>query len=162
MRSAAHPPSPHLLFFPQDSPEAGGEREEEQAFLVSLYKFMKERHTPIERVPHLGFKQSASRGFRQGGGPGRGPQQARAMGQAPLLWGVPRNCQPIKVVNRKDASWQAQGWKWAEPLDHQSIGPACPSMILTCLGVWGASSCCWGTSHLLQTLTACSVPLSSS
>ncbi|XP_054977414.1 AT-rich interactive domain-containing protein 5A isoform X1 [Sorex araneus] len=41
----------------QDSPEAGGEREEEQAFLVSLYKFMKERHTPIERVPHLGFKQ---------------------------------------------------------------------------------------------------------
>ncbi|XP_055462701.1 AT-rich interactive domain-containing protein 5A isoform X2 [Psammomys obesus] len=42
---------------PEDSPEAGGEREEEQAFLVSLYKFMKERHTPIERVPHLGFKQ---------------------------------------------------------------------------------------------------------
>lgn len=58
----------------QDSPEAGGEREEdqereeEQAFLVSLYKFMKERHTPIERVPHLGFKQSASLGCRQGGG----------------------------------------------------------------------------------------------
>ncbi|XP_074188637.1 AT-rich interactive domain-containing protein 5A isoform X1 [Rhinolophus sinicus] len=41
----------------EDPPEAGGEREEEQAFLVSLYKFMKERHTPIERVPHLGFKQ---------------------------------------------------------------------------------------------------------
>ncbi|XP_003799323.1 AT-rich interactive domain-containing protein 5A [Otolemur garnettii] len=41
----------------EDSSEAGGEREEEQAFLVSLYKFMKERHTPIERVPHLGFKQ---------------------------------------------------------------------------------------------------------
>ncbi|XP_037022214.2 AT-rich interactive domain-containing protein 5A isoform X2 [Artibeus jamaicensis] len=47
----------------EDSPEAGGEleeeqeREEEQAFLVSLYKFMKERHTPIERLPHLGFKQ---------------------------------------------------------------------------------------------------------
>ncbi|XP_062064744.1 AT-rich interactive domain-containing protein 5A isoform X2 [Lepus europaeus] len=41
----------------EDSPETGGEREEEQAFLVSLYKFMKERHTPIERVPHLGFKQ---------------------------------------------------------------------------------------------------------
>uniref|UniRef100_A0A8C0N332 AT-rich interaction domain 5A n=1 Tax=Canis lupus familiaris TaxID=9615 RepID=A0A8C0N332_CANLF len=63
----SHPPtggsSQCLLFFPQDSPEAGGEREEdqereeEQAFLVSLYKFMKERHTPIERVPHLGFKQ---------------------------------------------------------------------------------------------------------
>lgn len=49
-----------LLLSPQDSPEAGGEQEEEQAFLVSLYKFMKERHTPIERVPHLGFKQSAS------------------------------------------------------------------------------------------------------
>ncbi|NXU06092.1 ARI5A protein, partial [Buphagus erythrorhynchus] len=30
---------------------------EEEAFLVSLYKFMKERHTPIERIPHLGFKQ---------------------------------------------------------------------------------------------------------
>ncbi|KAL6039350.1 hypothetical protein STEG23_014189 [Scotinomys teguina] len=41
----------------EDSPEEGEEREEEQAFLVSLYKFMKERHTPIERVPHLGFKQ---------------------------------------------------------------------------------------------------------
>uniref|UniRef100_A0A6I8P9J8 AT-rich interaction domain 5A n=1 Tax=Ornithorhynchus anatinus TaxID=9258 RepID=A0A6I8P9J8_ORNAN len=40
-----------------ESPEPSGEREEEQAFLVSLYKFMKERHTPIERVPHLGFKQ---------------------------------------------------------------------------------------------------------
>ncbi|XP_067396379.1 AT-rich interactive domain-containing protein 5A isoform X1 [Emydura macquarii macquarii] len=33
------------------------EKEEEQAFLVNLYKFMKDRHTPIERVPHLGFKQ---------------------------------------------------------------------------------------------------------
>ncbi|KAL1771282.1 AT-rich interactive domain-containing protein 5A isoform X2 [Sigmodon hispidus] len=41
----------------EDSSEAGEEQEEEQAFLVSLYKFMKERHTPIERVPHLGFKQ---------------------------------------------------------------------------------------------------------
>ncbi|NXW83195.1 ARI5A protein, partial [Alopecoenas beccarii] len=30
---------------------------EEEAFLVSLYKFMKERRTPIERIPHLGFKQ---------------------------------------------------------------------------------------------------------
>ncbi|XP_006900774.1 PREDICTED: AT-rich interactive domain-containing protein 5A [Elephantulus edwardii] len=49
--------------YQEDSPEAGREQEEaqeqeeEQAFLVSLYKFMKERHTPIERVPHLGFKQ---------------------------------------------------------------------------------------------------------
>ena len=66
--------SPHCpMFFPQEPPEAGREREEEQeeeqAFLVSLYKFMKERRTPIERVPHLGFKQSASPGCRHGGGP---------------------------------------------------------------------------------------------
>uniref|UniRef100_A0A7N6AX07 ARID domain-containing protein n=1 Tax=Anabas testudineus TaxID=64144 RepID=A0A7N6AX07_ANATE len=32
-------------------------RAEEQAFLVSLYKYMKERDTPIERIPFLGFKQ---------------------------------------------------------------------------------------------------------
>ncbi|KAG7272900.1 hypothetical protein CRUP_009402 [Coryphaenoides rupestris] len=31
---------------------------EEQAFLVALYKYMKERDTPIERIPFLGFKQS--------------------------------------------------------------------------------------------------------
>ncbi|XP_077162087.1 AT-rich interactive domain-containing protein 5A isoform X2 [Paroedura picta] len=49
---------------PKNLPEESGdeqmpsdEREEEQTFLVNLYKFMKERHTPIERVPHLGFKQ---------------------------------------------------------------------------------------------------------
>ncbi|NXA85242.1 ARI5A protein, partial [Melanocharis versteri] len=30
---------------------------EEEAFLVSLYKFMKERRTPSERIPPLGFKQ---------------------------------------------------------------------------------------------------------
>uniref|UniRef100_A0A8B9SLH5 ARID domain-containing protein n=1 Tax=Anas platyrhynchos TaxID=8839 RepID=A0A8B9SLH5_ANAPL len=57
-------PEPPL---PEDGPErpkaseedavASGEKEEEEAFLVSLYKFMKERHTPIERIPHLGFKQ---------------------------------------------------------------------------------------------------------
>lgn len=35
-------------------------REEEQAFLVELYKYMKERDTPIERIPFLGFKQSES------------------------------------------------------------------------------------------------------
>lgn len=45
---------------------ASGEKEEEEAFLVSLYKFMKERHTPIERIPHLGFKQSTAP--RGGGG----------------------------------------------------------------------------------------------
>uniref|UniRef100_A0AAV2JNU6 ARID domain-containing protein n=1 Tax=Knipowitschia caucasica TaxID=637954 RepID=A0AAV2JNU6_KNICA len=33
------------------------ERAEEQAFLVELYKYMKERDTPIERIPFLGFKQ---------------------------------------------------------------------------------------------------------
>lgn len=45
---------------------------------MSLYKFMKERHTPIERVPHLGFKQSACLGCRQGGGnlPVGNPPQA--------------------------------------------------------------------------------------
>lgn len=35
-------------------------RAEEQAFLVELYKYMKERDTPIERIPFLGFKQSES------------------------------------------------------------------------------------------------------
>ncbi|XP_072409969.1 AT-rich interactive domain-containing protein 5B-like [Chiloscyllium punctatum] len=29
----------------------------QQNFLVNLYEFMKERGTPIERIPHLGFKQ---------------------------------------------------------------------------------------------------------
>lgn len=39
--------------------ETGEEcRAEEQAFLVALYKYMKERKTPIERIPYLGFKQS--------------------------------------------------------------------------------------------------------
>ncbi|KAM6431769.1 AT-rich interactive domain-containing protein 5A [Liasis olivaceus] len=40
-----------------DEQMLSSEKEEEQIFLVNLYKFMKERHTPIERVPHLGFKQ---------------------------------------------------------------------------------------------------------
>ena len=30
----------------------------EEAFLQDLYLNMKKRDTPIERVPHLGFKQS--------------------------------------------------------------------------------------------------------
>lgn len=39
--------------------ETGEEcRTDEQAFLVALYKYMKERKTPIERIPYLGFKQS--------------------------------------------------------------------------------------------------------
>lgn len=67
---------PCLFLSPQDSPEAGEEREEEQAFLVSLYKFMKERHTPIERVPHLGFKQSTFQGeVDLRGQPGDPPRQ---------------------------------------------------------------------------------------
>ncbi|KAL4640113.1 AT-rich interactive domain-containing protein 5B isoform X1 [Arapaima gigas] len=44
----------------EEKPSAGaGEecREDEQAFLVALYKYMKERKTPIERIPYLGFKQ---------------------------------------------------------------------------------------------------------
>ncbi|CAL8301707.1 unnamed protein product, partial [Lota lota] len=35
----------------------GGGGTEEQAFLVALYKYMKERKTPIQRIPYLGFKQ---------------------------------------------------------------------------------------------------------
>ncbi|XP_075592910.1 AT-rich interactive domain-containing protein 5A isoform X1 [Balearica regulorum gibbericeps] len=42
---------------PVEEATTSGEKEEEEAFLVSLYKFMKDRHTPIERIPHLGFKQ---------------------------------------------------------------------------------------------------------
>ena len=30
---------------------------EEQAFFEALYKYMKDRNTPIERIPSLGFKQ---------------------------------------------------------------------------------------------------------
>lgn len=30
----------------------------EQEFIKQLYKFMKERKTPIQRIPHLGFKKS--------------------------------------------------------------------------------------------------------
>ncbi|KAK1787046.1 hypothetical protein P4O66_017424 [Electrophorus voltai] len=35
----------------------GQSESEERAFVVNLYHFMKERGTPIERIPHLGFKQ---------------------------------------------------------------------------------------------------------
>lgn len=31
---------------------------EEKAFIASLHSFMKDRGSPIERIPHLGFKQS--------------------------------------------------------------------------------------------------------
>lgn len=33
------------------------EEQEEKSFVANLYGFMKERNTPIERIPHLGFKQ---------------------------------------------------------------------------------------------------------
>ena len=33
---------------------------EEEGFLFQLYTFMKERGTPIERVPTLGFKEGKS------------------------------------------------------------------------------------------------------
>lgn len=41
--------------------ERAKEQEEEiieERFLKDLYLFMKKRDTPIERIPHLGFKQS--------------------------------------------------------------------------------------------------------
>ncbi|XP_064818957.1 AT-rich interactive domain-containing protein 5B-like, partial [Oncorhynchus masou masou] len=43
---------------PKGRTGGGGEEcPDEQAFLVALYKYMKERRTPIERIPYLGFKQ---------------------------------------------------------------------------------------------------------
>lgn len=45
----------------QDRPEEKiseqGEEMTEESFLKDLYLFMKQRDTPIERIPHLGFKQ---------------------------------------------------------------------------------------------------------
>ncbi|XP_053548235.1 AT-rich interactive domain-containing protein 5B isoform X2 [Bombina bombina] len=37
--------------------KADESKAEEQVFLVALYKYMKQRRTPIERIPYLGFKQ---------------------------------------------------------------------------------------------------------
>lgn len=125
---------PCLLLSPQDSPEAGGEQEEEQAFLVSLYKFMKERHTPIERVPHLGFKQSASKGEGALGGvdkfrgTARGSLQARqqAKHSAP---GDPGCCQPLGVACEDGASLKARGGvgfpsSWPSVCPIRNSGPA--------------------------------------
>ncbi|TUG04230.1 AT-rich interactive domain-containing protein 5A [Bagarius yarrelli] len=36
----------------------GQSESEERAFIMNLYQFMKEEGTPIERIPHLGFKQT--------------------------------------------------------------------------------------------------------
>ncbi|CAF97094.1 unnamed protein product, partial [Tetraodon nigroviridis] len=41
----------------EDEDTSEESRAEEQAFLVDLYKYMKDRDTPIERIPFLGFKQ---------------------------------------------------------------------------------------------------------
>lgn len=41
--------------------EKSGEKTDsmtEESFFKDLYVFMKQRDTPIERIPHLGFKQS--------------------------------------------------------------------------------------------------------
>lgn len=41
--------------------ETSGEKTDsitEESFLKDLYFFMKQRDTAIERIPHLGFKQS--------------------------------------------------------------------------------------------------------
>ncbi|KAG7331996.1 hypothetical protein KOW79_003830 [Hemibagrus wyckioides] len=37
--------------------KSGQSENEERVFIMNLYRFMKERGTPIERIPHLGFKQ---------------------------------------------------------------------------------------------------------
>ncbi|XP_071249392.1 AT-rich interactive domain-containing protein 5B-like [Salvelinus alpinus] len=41
----------------EDEESSKESRADEQAFLVALYKYMKERDTPIDRIPFLGFKQ---------------------------------------------------------------------------------------------------------
>lgn len=147
----SHPPtggsSQCLLFFPQDSPEAGGEREEdqereeEQAFLVSLYKFMKERHTPIERVPHLGFKQSASLGCRQGGGARQGIPSRQGVMQAPPLWATLGDASPQGLHTERAPPTPGTGLQWVGPdfCPHWPLGPQClgPGLATRCHGpVW--------------------------
>lgn len=41
----------------EEGSRVGQPEEEEKSFVASLYSFMKDRGTPIERIPHLGFKQ---------------------------------------------------------------------------------------------------------
>lgn len=73
----------------EDKEKEDKEKEEEEAFLVSLYKFMRERHTPIERIPHLGFKQSMSPPY---GDRGRWPCVLLTLSISPLfpvnLWKI--------------------------------------------------------------------------
>lgn len=47
----------HGEFQEEKSKEVMDEVTEDQ-FLKDLHLFMKKRDTPIERIPHLGFKQS--------------------------------------------------------------------------------------------------------
>ncbi len=56
-----------ILYFQVSTMEQDGPQEKrsekvemmtEESFLKDLYLFMKQRDTPIERIPHLGFKQS--------------------------------------------------------------------------------------------------------
>lgn len=42
----------------KESTSDPGEEMTEESFLKDLYFFMKQSDNPIERVPHLGFKQS--------------------------------------------------------------------------------------------------------
>lgn len=42
----------------EDDARPSGVQMEEKTFVSSLHTFMKERGSPIERIPHLGFKQS--------------------------------------------------------------------------------------------------------
>lgn len=42
----------------EDEARPSGVQMEEKTFVSSLHTFMKERGSPIERIPHLGFKQS--------------------------------------------------------------------------------------------------------
>lgn len=81
---------------------SSGEKEEEEAFLISLYKFMKDRHTPIERIPHLGFKQSTfPRGWRS----------HRCLPHAPLTLASPLYSQLTSGRSTKPwRSWEPMSW----------------------------------------------------
>ncbi|XP_053480069.1 AT-rich interactive domain-containing protein 5A [Ictalurus furcatus] len=50
-------PSSELTNGSAEESKPGQSESEERAFVMNLYQFMKERGTPIERIPHLGFKQ---------------------------------------------------------------------------------------------------------
>lgn len=142
-----------LVFFSQEPPEAGREREEEQeeeqAFLVSLYKFMKERRTPIERVPHLGFKQSACPGCRHG----RGAQPGPPFGATPAA-ASPQGLHTERLPPSRH--WPGSGWGQMSVLTGHwapsTQGAVCPAILVAlsgyvlvlCLpvGPWGQAAGC--------------------